>query len=397
MNKVASVLKLQLSRAAVVCVALMSICQEIRGQTTESGNSPIVKQVVVFREVGRFAGWPANHGMWCWGNELLVGFSRGYHKDLGSRHNIDRERPEEFLLARSTDGGLTWNAEYPMEKGYLIPRGDSLHGIETPGLAIPPLKDCTEPIDFSTPGFAMTLRMENVDGGQSRFSYSDDRGHNWKGPFKFPNLGTPGIAARTDYIIDGKNEATFLLTAAKSNGEEGRVFCARTTDGCKSFEFLSWIADEIRGYEIMPSTVRISSTHLVTTTRVREPNSGPSWIDAYESTDNGKTWTYLNRPAPDTGDGNPPSLIRLVDGRLCLTYGIRKSPFKMVAKLSSNGGKTWGDEITLRSNGGGGDMGYPRSMQTADGNVVTTYYFWSKQEGPERYIAATVWDPSKIR
>jgi hypothetical protein len=39
-------------------------------------------------ETGRFGGWPANHGIWSWGDEILVGFSAGYH-----------------LFARSMDGG----------------------------------------------------------------------------------------------------------------------------------------------------------------------------------------------------------------------------------------------------------------------------------------------------
>ena len=66
----------------------------------EANASPF-HHVKVFAVPGRFGGWPANHGLWSWGNEILVGFSRGYYKDLGERHNIDRERPEEHLLARS--------------------------------------------------------------------------------------------------------------------------------------------------------------------------------------------------------------------------------------------------------------------------------------------------------
>ncbi len=392
MSKLVTV-RLQIALTIAISVAL---APNLHSQSIPPGDQHIVKQVVVFREPGRFAGWPANHGMWCWGNELLVGFSRGYHKNLGERHNIDREKPEEFLLARSMDGGMTWTTEFPAKNGYLIPRGGSLHGTELPNVPIPPLLDCEEPIDFQHPNFAMTLRMDNVDGGQSRFAYSYDRGHHWKGPFKLPNMGTPGIAARTDYIIDGQHEATFLLTAAKSDHEEGRVFCARTIDGCKSFQFVSWVGKEIAGYEIMPSTVRLSPTHLLTTTRVREPNSGPSWIDAYQSRDNGKSWQYLNRPVKDTGAGNPPSMIRLTDGRICLTYGYRAAPYQMFAKLSKDNGRSWSDEILLRTDGGGTDLGYPRSLQCANGNVVTTYYFWDKQGGPERYIAATIWDPRKI-
>src|SRR5262245_37436460 len=88
------------------------------------------KHVKVYAEPGRFGGWPANHGIWSWGDEILVGFSAGYHKDLGpERHNIDHDRPEEHLLARSRDGGLTWTIENPADKGALTPTGKALHGI----------------------------------------------------------------------------------------------------------------------------------------------------------------------------------------------------------------------------------------------------------------------------
>src|SRR4026209_132075 len=86
-----------------------------------------VRHVKVYAEAGRFGGWPANHGLWSWGDEILVGFSAGYYKDLGpDRHHLHRERPEEHLLARSLDGGETWSIENPAEKGALIPAGKAL-------------------------------------------------------------------------------------------------------------------------------------------------------------------------------------------------------------------------------------------------------------------------------
>ena len=391
------------SACRAICAALIVLAATERagaGQRLKTEDAHIVRQGTVYREPGRFAGWPANHGIWCWGNEVLVGFSRGYHKDLGEgRHNIDRDKPEEYLLARSLDGGATWTTEFPQTKGFLVPRGKFLHGTEIPGVPIPPLRDCTEAVNLNHPDFAMALHMENKDGsgGPSRFEFSYDRGHSWQGPFRLPRMGTKGLAARTDYIVDGQYDAMFFLTAAKSTGGEGRVMCAKTSDGCRSFEFLSWIGDEIAGYEIMPSSVRISPNHLLTTTRVREPNSGPSWIDAYESRDNGRSWKYLNRPVADTGEGNPPSTIRLADGRICLTYGYRAAPFRMCAKLSADNGQTWSDEILLRGNGGGRDIGYPCSIQCGNGNIVSVYYFWDPATGPERYIADTIWDPAKVK
>ena len=85
-------------------------------------------------------------------------------------------------------------------------------------------------------------------------------------------------------------------------------------------------------------------------------------------------------------------MIRLHDGRVCLAYGYRAEPFAMRARLSSDGGQTWDREISLRGDGGGRDIGYPRSVQRADGKVVTVYYFHDKPKS-DRYIAATIWNP----
>src|SRR4029079_755296 len=80
---------------------------------------------------------------------------------------------------------------------------------------------------------------------------------------------------------------------------------------------------------------------------------------------------------------------------LCLTYGRRAPPFSIRARLSRDRGHHWDGEIVLRGDGGGRDLGYPRSVQRPDGRIVTVYYFWDRESGPERYIAATIWDPDR--
>lgn len=87
-------------------------------------------------------------------------------------------------------------------------------------------------------------------------------------------------------------------------------------------------------------------------------------------------------------------MIRLKDGHVCLTYGYRARPFGMRARLSADGGRTWAREIILRKDGGGRDLGYPRTVQRPDGKIVTIYYFHDQPKG-DRYIAATIWSPAE--
>ena len=164
----------------------------------DSQGEPKVKHIKVYFEPGRYGGWPANHGIWSWGNEILVGFTKGYYKDLGpTRHHMDREKPEIHMLARSLDGGAHWSIEDPGAKGFLLIDGGFLQGIPREGANIPALRECTGGIEFTHPDFALTVRTNNIDSGISRYFYSYDRGKTWEGPCKLPNFGAPGTAAPT--------------------------------------------------------------------------------------------------------------------------------------------------------------------------------------------------------
>jgi hypothetical protein len=371
--------------AAVLAVLLASWTSSSKAESPGE-----VKHVVVYAEPGRFGGWPANHGIWSWGDEILVGFSRGWYKDRGRQHHIDKEKPEEHLLARSLDGGLTWKVEQPQPPGALTGALGMRHGQLPDGPREREPVALTTPLPLADPNFAMTIRMEDTNAGASRFYYSTDRGHSWEGPFRLPMMGQVGIMARTDYLVTGPSECKLFLTASKANAREGRVFCAETTDAGLSWRFLSYIGPEPTGYAIMPSTVALSPTELVTTIRRRD--APESWIEAYASHDAGRSWALLGRPEPDAGEGNPPALLRLPDGRLCLLYGYRKEPFGLRARLSADQGRTWSPAVVLRDDGGGRDLGYPRAVVRNDGAVVVAYYYQDRT-GPDRFIAATIWKP----
>jgi hypothetical protein len=353
---------------------------------TAQQQTAAVKNVFVYNEPGRFGGWPANHGIWSWGNEIVVGFEAGHYKFSERGHAIDYSKPAEHVLARSLDGGETWKIERP--EGLRPPPGLKQAGVPVEGGKA--LQDCPGSIDFTAKGFALTARMADIHVGPSRFYYSLDKGKSWEGPFRLPDFGQHGIAARTDYLVNGKHDMTMFLTAAKANKREGRVICVRTRDGGKTWNMESFVGPEPEGndFAIMPASVRLGPKTILTTIRHRP------FIDAYLSNDDGKTWTFANKPAPDTGRGNPPALLKLKDGRLVIFYGYRGEPYGIRARLSVDSGKTWGDEIILRKDAGVWDLGYPRAVQRPDGKVVVVYYY-NDAADKERYIAGTIWDPGK--
>jgi len=377
-----------------ICVGLILLlvgCRNEKSKPTQVAVDAKAEHHVVYFEEGRFGGWPANNGIWRWGNEILVGFSRGYHKDLGPEmHNIDREKPEESLFARSLDAGRTWTIEDPSVDGILVARGSSLHGTEPlyPNRKEP--TDLEEPINFAHPDFAITFRFLNFNTGPSVFYYSYDRGHKWRGPYNLLVSGSSNILARTDAIIVSNSTCMAFLASSKANNQEGRPICAITKNGGLDWELLANIGPEPDGFGIMPSTVRLGEEEFYTTIRRREETH--RWIDAYRSLDGGKTWALESPPVEDLGEGNPPSLIALSDGRLCLSYGVRAEPYRICAQLSDDKGKTWGPQIVIRDDGAGRDIGYVRSVQRDDGKIVTIYYFQDKLK-QERYIVSSIWQP----
>lgn len=364
-----------------------------------------MQHITLYQEPGRYAGWPANYGIWSWGNEIVVGFTLGHYQEGVAFHPRDKNRPFVAMQARSLDGGESWTVEpFPGS----IPGGRGLSAdehVHRP-LQVGPVLDspdgpqpCPGDVDFTHPDFALMVARSGLGPGtRSWFYLSTDRCRSWQDPYALPLFGQPGVAGRTDYLVDGPQTCTFFLTAAKAQGGEGRVFCARTQDGGRTMEFVAWVTPDVPGYAIMPASVRLDGGEILTAVRCSDAHDGiPAtrcWIDLYTSTDNGHSWSLCSTPVPNNGrGGNPPTLTQLRGGRLCLTYGFRDAPYGIRSQLSSDNGKSWGDPILLRTDGGNHDLGYPRTVQRADGQLVTVYYFNHQVDG-ERSIEATIW-PAK--
>jgi hypothetical protein len=344
------------------------------------------QHVTVCADPGKFAGWPANNGVWSWGNEILVAFTQGDYQEQDG-HNLGAN--EVFVQARSLDGGQSWTRENP--------------GLSKGDVATPPPGG----INFAHPDFALRSPF-NTSG----FSFSYDRGRTWQGPYSWGNLmADPQLAGkentkRTDYMVNGPNDCFFFMSAVvPDTGMSDKSFVARTTDGGAAFQFVSWIVPLSDPYRaVMSSTVRCSPTKLVTALRRRTVNENPDyfWIDIYVSNDNGSTWSFLYKVTDDhTFNGNPPALVRLADGRLCCAYGNRD--YKTInARFSQDEGATWGQVLILRDDYypdiyNNSDLGYPRMVQRSDGKLVTMYYWQTQQQYQQQTsaIEATIWEVSE--
>ena len=349
----------------------------------------------------RYCGWPANGKFFAWGDELLLVFAYvPAAEEDGNGYHATGEGQSYRWSVRSFDGGQTWS-DRPEDGAGLI---DPLPAATLPG-----------PIDFSHPDLALMVVMTGSQQGPSRLLYSLDRGRQWHG---FYELDLPGgfdpIAARSDYLIDDARTLRIFSSAGFDHDEDGTTpHQWITRDGGLSWEHLGRTGLDIPAldawvWSIMPATVRLSDGTLVQTARTK--GTGRPFVNfhpVHRSTDGGRTWAHASsvflEDEPRSGSGyHTPSDLDRIPGTdmLVCTYVDRATPSRILAKISTDKGLTWGDEIVLRADGGGHDVGYPETVFNARGEAVTVAYWflkddpkaWSPGHAP-RFLAFVHWDP----
>lgn len=320
---------------------------------------------IVYAEQGMYAGWPANHGAWQWGDEFLVGFLRGVFQRQ-SMHDV--VEPFELMQARSLDGGESWTAE---------------------PVAIPVDMVHVQAARYDITNSIIRVRGTYDHGGDyidpdGCFWVSENRGHIWHGPYSFDGDLLENCfssvwmnTSRTSRLGD----LLFMSRADNRMWGTDEAFCARHVGG-GMFVFQGSIARD-KARAVMP-VVAVVGTELVAAVRRRITNRRDCWIESYASGDNGRTW----RPrgivdSTGTHNGNPPALIER-DGTLYCVYGNR-SKRQINLSTSDDAGCTWSPPMVLRDKGDT-DIGYPQLFKRTDGALVAVYY-WADTERPQQHIA----------
>ncbi len=90
-----------------------------------------------------------------------------------------------------------------------------------------------------------------------------------------------------------------------------------------------------------------------------------------ESADGGRTWS---KPRAIGVWGLPSHLLRLRDDTLLMSYGHRRKPFGVQARISRDHGRTWSEPLVIYDQGTGGDLGYPSTVELDDGSLLTVWY-----------------------
>lgn len=370
---------------------------------SDRGQVQLLGRTTVYDEPGRFAGWPANYGMWAFGDEVVLVFLLGHTGPLRGVHARDLSRPFVPVVARSHDRGRTWATE---EFVGVVPGARVLSGDEhqDPWLqAGPHITDSdfvalTSPIDFTDrETLVMAARTHLGAGSRSWYYVSRNRGHHWDGPHALPDFGQTGLAARTDIVPLGAHEALWMLTAAKEDGAEGRVFAAQTTDGGLTFTRHGWLDPAPPGLQIMPSSVLTQDGTVLTAVRAHKPATAdlPArfQVELYASTDCGGSWNPLGTPVNDTGPaGNPPVLLSLGDAGLLCIYGYRGDGAGLRYVTGNPTGTSWSDPVVVTDDSPMGDIGYPRAVQLNDGTILCCTYN-NRGDESERFIEAVIWRP----
>ena len=226
---------------------------------------------------------------------------------------------------------------------------------------------------------------------------SSNGGITWDEPIPVEYPGGKHIAVRGNTV--SINSDTILLAVYGDNdvNELSKTVILKTDNFGKTWTKVSTITSKQDYNFYEPNLYRTNSGKLVAFIRSKKQyhknnsiaQKEDSPLFTCESFDNGNTWSVPVKR--DFYSPSPFHALMLESGNVLVTYGYRYEPYGLRAFLLDSECSNFEDseDIILRDDGCGSDIGYTNSVLLNNGEVLITYYYYDKEDGL-RYIAGTI-------
>ena len=351
-------------------------------------------------------------------DEIVVTFRRS--RTAGHGHPA-----VEACVTRSSDGGDTWSEPEVFDSGpirnmNLTLLGDGSLVVATPSSDLitretyESLKDSTDKSIREYPGAERVIAPDqDTYYLAERGPYvrrSTDRGRTWSQRYyvesvpgwepTLPGFSAPfGLRARVIEMGDGTLvfpiHSKDLAKGADMGDPGNRIFSAvlvASEDGGRTWDFRGTIAAPQAGTHFNETEVIETPTgNLVAFMRPTFFDDNDSmFLYTAVSEDKGVTWSPARK---HTVWGYPTSPLRMPSGGTLLTYGYRRPDWGIRAVLADAECSHIDDaeELVVRGDGGGRDLGYPQGWLLNDGRAFVSYYFnHASDGGATKYICASI-------
>ena len=354
-------------------------------------------------------------------DEIVVAFRRS--RTAGHGHPA-----VEACIVRSTDGGDTWSEPEVFDSGPIRNQNLTLLSDGTLVVAMPSSDIVTREVYDAVHARARSEedvevreypgRERSIAPDQDTYYLAErgpyvrrstDRGRTWSQRYYvesvpgwdpvMPGFSAPfGLRARVIELTDGTLvfpiHSKGLPSDADPDDPANRIFApvlVASDDGGMSWDFRGTIASPQLGTHFNETEViETPSGDIVAFMRPTFDDSDDMYIYTATSSDGGGTWSPAKK---ENVWGYPTSPLTMPSGKNLLTYGYRRPDWGIRAVLANEECTDIdeAEELVVRGDGGGRDLGYPQAWLLNDGRAFVSYYFNHESDGGEtRYICATI-------
>ena len=306
---------------------------------------------------------------------------------VSSGHRLGHVCPfGKDLMVVSRDEGETWSSPMIVNDTYLDDRdaglvvwGDnmlltwfnhpeSLLNMETPK----PFYVLRTPLALGMKDYLKDIPEEEKPYG-SFTRISRDGGKTWSEPRRSPVSAPHGPIRKKDGTLFYLGREFYNM--GKGN-EFGKIKAYVSRDDGETWEYLSTVPphEELEKGFVEPHVCQLPDGTLIGALRISIEDY-PGRLRTYTtfSYDDGKTWTQPE--ALEGVYGSTPHFLLHSSGALIMVYQRRRvDPQGQYARISRDGGKTWGKDFLVSPVAPDWDHGYPSSVELENGDIYTVYY-----------------------